>query len=72
VRALRALERGEEVRAPRNWLIAIAHNECRRVLAGPRCRACEVALGDADAPAQLVEGGRAAELRRALEQLAPR
>src|SRR3982751_2531095 len=33
IRALRALERGERVRAPHNWLIKIAHNECRRLLA---------------------------------------
>ena len=29
MRALRAIERGEKVRTPRNWLIKIAHNECR-------------------------------------------
>src|SRR5260221_11725923 len=33
LRALRAIERGEMVRTPRNWLIKITHNECRRLLA---------------------------------------
>ena len=33
LRALRAIERGERVRTPRNWLIKITHNECRRLLA---------------------------------------
>src|SRR3978361_739249 len=36
LRALRAIERGERVRTPRNWLIKIAHNECRRLLASRR------------------------------------
>jgi RNA polymerase sigma factor (sigma-70 family) len=69
VRAFRALERGEQVRAPRNWLIAIAHNECRRVLAVRRRRSVEVAL-DSDVPVLAAESGRAEELRRALGQLA--
>ena len=32
MRALRAIARGERVQKPRNWLIKIAHNECRRAL----------------------------------------
>jgi RNA polymerase sigma factor (sigma-70 family) len=70
VRAFRALERGEQVRAPRNWLITIAHNECRRILAVRKRRAVEVAL-DTDVPVSAAESGRAEELRRALSELAP-
>lgn len=39
VRALRAIERGEKVRTPRNWLIKIAHNECRRLLSSRKVHA---------------------------------
>ena len=67
VRAFRALERGEQVQRPRNWLIKIAHNECRRFLASRRF--------DAPLPETLSaeehEPGRAEELRRALSVLAP-
>src|SRR4051795_8166473 len=65
VRALRALERGEKVRAPRNWLIKIAHNECRRLLAS---RKLTVELPDALA-AEPTEPGRADELKQALSAL---
>ena len=33
VRALRALDRGAQVERPQHWLIKIAHNECRRLVA---------------------------------------
>ena len=65
VRALRALERGERVRAPRNWLIKIAHNECRRALSSRRLHA---ELPE-QLPSEPQEAGRAAELQRALEAL---
>ncbi|MDX6475462.1 MAG: hypothetical protein QOH95_973 [Gaiellaceae bacterium] len=65
IRALRAIERGEKVRTPRNWLIKITHNECRRLLAQRRVHA-ELPEEIADEP---VEHGRAEELRRALAAL---
>jgi RNA polymerase sigma factor (sigma-70 family) len=65
LRALRAIERGEQVRSPRNWLIKIAHNECRRLLGSRKIHA--------ELPEQLAAEphvpGRAAELRAALEAL---
>ena len=69
MRALRAISRGERVQKPRNWLIKIAHNECRRALS-VRSRRAEVELDDV--PAEAVETGRAEDLRRALDQLAPK
>lgn len=69
MRALRALERGEVVEKPRNWLIKIAHNECRRVLQARQRRNVEVELEDV--PVEPPEHGRADELRRALSHLAP-
>ena len=69
MRALRSIRGGERVQKPRNWLIKIAHNECRRVLS-VRSRRAEVELNDiATEPA---EPGKAEELRRALGQLAPK
>jgi RNA polymerase sigma factor (sigma-70 family) len=68
MRALRALERGEAVEKPRNWLIRIAHNECRRVLQARSRRALEVELEDVAVEQR--EPGRAEELRRALGHLA--
>ena len=65
VRALRALERGERVAKPHNWLIKIAHNECRRLLASRRVHA-ELPEELAAEPA---ERGRAEELRGALDAL---
>jgi RNA polymerase sigma-70 factor (ECF subfamily) len=65
MRALRALDRGERVSKPRNWLIKIAHNECRRLLASRREHA---ELPD-ELAAEPVEQGRADELRGALEAL---
>jgi RNA polymerase sigma factor (sigma-70 family) len=69
MRALRAISRGERVQKPRNWLIKIAHNECRRALS-VRSRRAEVEL--AEVPSEAAETGRADELRRALAQLAPK
>ena len=65
VRALRALERGERVLAPRNWLIKIAHNECHRLIAS---RKVLVELPD-EIAVEPAEGGRAEELRRAMVAL---
>jgi len=65
LRALRALERGERVRAPRNWLIKITHNECRRLLANRRF---DVELPD-EIAVEPAEPGRVEELRLALGAL---
>ena len=67
VRAFRALERGEQVQKPRHWLIKIAHNECRRFLAS---RKFEAELPET-LSAETHEPGRAEELSRALQVLAP-
>src|SRR5690349_942169 len=69
MRALRAIARGERVQKPRNWLIKIAHNECRRALS-VRSRRAEVELDEV--PTEAAEGGQAEILRRALAQLAPK
>ena len=65
LRALRAIERGERVRAPRNWLIKITHNECRRLLA---TRKLHIELPD-EIAVEPVEPGRAEELRLAMTAL---
>jgi RNA polymerase sigma factor (sigma-70 family) len=65
VRALRAIERGEKVRAPRNWLIKIAHNECRRMLSARKTHA---ELPD-EIAVEPIETGRATELRAAMAAL---
>jgi RNA polymerase sigma factor (sigma-70 family) len=65
LRALRAIERGEQVRTPRNWLIKIAHNECRRLLAS---RKLHIELPD-EIAVEPVEQGRAEELRLAMAAL---
>jgi RNA polymerase sigma factor (sigma-70 family) len=65
LRALRALERGERVRTPRNWLIKITHNECRRLLAN---RKLHIQLPD-EIAVEPEEPGRAEDLRLALTAL---
>jgi RNA polymerase sigma factor (sigma-70 family) len=65
VRALRAIERGEHVRTPRNWLIKIAHNECRRLLSNRKVHA-ELPEEIAVEP---VERTDVAELRKAMAGL---
>jgi RNA polymerase sigma factor (sigma-70 family) len=65
LRALRAIERGEKVRTPRNWLIKITHNECRRLLA---TRKVVVELPD-EIAVEPAEPGRAEELRLAMAAL---
>src|SRR4051794_29399706 len=69
VRAYGAIRRGERVRKPHNWLIAIAHNECRRHLAAAS-RVEQIELDPDLVPApDPDEGPSAAELRDALSQL---
>jgi RNA polymerase sigma factor (sigma-70 family) len=65
LRALRAIERGDKVRTPRNWLIKITHNECRRLLA---TRKVHIELPD-EIAVEPVEQGRAEELRLAMTAL---
>jgi RNA polymerase sigma factor (sigma-70 family) len=65
VRALRAIERGEKVRTPRNWLIKIAHNECRRLLSSRKVHA-ELPEEIAVEP---VERADVTELRTAMAEL---
>src|SRR5437763_8023755 len=65
IRALGALERGEKVRVPHNWLIKIAHNECRRLVSS---RKLHVELPEQLA-AEPEEAGQADELKRALAAL---
>jgi RNA polymerase sigma factor (sigma-70 family) len=65
LRALNAIERGERVRAPRNWLIKITHNECRRLIA---TRKLHIELPD-EIAVEPVEPGRAEELRLAMSAL---
>src|SRR5438067_1628144 len=65
VRALRAIERGEKVRTPRNWLIKIAHNECRRMLSSRKTHA---ELPD-EIAVEPLDSGRVTELRAAMAAL---
>ena len=65
LRALRAIERGERVRTPRNWLIKIAHNECRRLIA---TRKVQLELPD-EIAVEPAEPGRAEELKVAMAAL---
>ncbi len=70
--AYRAFGRGERPRNARAWLIAIAHNVCRQRFRTASRRPLEVDLDD-DAAAQAVPdetAPTAAEIRRALDQLA--
>jgi RNA polymerase sigma-70 factor, ECF subfamily len=70
--AFRALERGEEPRAPLNWLITIAHNVCRQRFRTAARRPHEVEL-DMDVAEELVEedeGPSRHDVERALGHLA--
>ena len=70
--AYRALERGDEPRAPLNWLISIAHNVCLQRFRAASRRPQEVGL-DYDVAEALVEeddGPGAEDIRRALGHLA--
>jgi RNA polymerase sigma-70 factor, ECF subfamily len=69
--AYRAYQRGERPSAPRNWLIAIAHNVCRQRFRQTARRPNEVAFDEELAEAQPEqEGPTAEEIRRALGHLA--
>jgi RNA polymerase sigma factor (sigma-70 family) len=70
--AYRALEHGDEPRAPLNWLISIAHNVCLQRFRAAARRPQEVEL-DYDVADSLVEeddGPAAEDIRRALGHLA--
>src|SRR5260221_5512536 len=70
--AYRALERGEEPRAPLNWLISIAHNVCLQRFRAASRRPQEVGLDYDVAEALVEEDDRpgAEDIRRALGHLA--
>jgi RNA polymerase sigma factor (sigma-70 family) len=69
VRAYRAMQRGERVRKPQNWLIKIAHNECRRYLRTVSRRSVEVELDPTITEAPETDGPSAEEIRQALSHL---
>jgi RNA polymerase sigma-70 factor, ECF subfamily len=69
--AYRAVQRGEEPRAPKNWLLAIAHNVMRQRFRQAARRPNEVELDDAiGATVPDDEGYSAEDIRRGLGQLA--
>ena len=65
--AYRAYQRGERPNAPRNWLIAIAHNVCRQRFRQSARRPNEVALDE-----ELTRGGARAARARARRRSAAR
>jgi RNA polymerase sigma-70 factor (ECF subfamily) len=69
--AYRALERGEDPRAPLNWLIKIAHNVCLQRFRSAARRPQEVGL-DYDVADEIAadDGPAAEDIRRALGHLA--
>ena len=72
--AYRAFQRGERPQAPKNWLIAIAHNVCRQRFRQASRRPNEVELVDELAPAAAGAGAEsesysAEDIQRALGQL---
>ncbi len=69
--AYRAFERGERPEAPKNWLIAIAHNVCRQRFRQAARRPSEVELVEEVAPAVEEDQRYSVEdIQRALGQLA--
>src|SRR5207244_1215042 len=69
--AYRAVQGGEQPRAPKNWLIAIAHNVCRQRFRQAARRPAEVELDDGVAAFVPEDDGPSAEdIRRALGELA--
>src|SRR3989441_1741281 len=69
--AYRAVQAGQEPRAPKNWLIAIAHNVCRQRFRQAARRPSEVELDDGVAAFIPEDEGPSAEaIRRALGELA--
>ena len=72
VNALRALERGERPRTPKNWLITIAHNLIRQRFRQLQARPREVEL-DVELPAAETDddGPSIEDLVRALQRIPP-
>ena len=70
--AYRAFQRGERPQAPKNWLIAIAHNVCRQRFRQSTRRVDEVAYEEGTAEALVADDDApsAEDIRRALSQLA--
>ncbi|MEO5575437.1 MAG: sigma-70 family RNA polymerase sigma factor [Gaiellaceae bacterium] len=72
VNALRALERGERPRKPRNWLITIAHNLIRQRFRQQQARPREVELDHELAAVETADDGPAIDdLVRALQRIPP-
>ena len=72
VNALRALERGERPRTPKNWLITIAHNLIRQRFRQLQSRPREVELDlELAAPATDDDGPSLDDLVRALQRIPP-
>ena len=70
VNALRALERGERVRKPSNWLITIAHNVVRQRFRQQQARPSEVELDhDVASREEPGEGPTLEELVQALQRI---
>src|SRR5216117_1539962 len=69
--AYRAFSRGERPEAPKNWLIAIAHNVCRQRFRQAARRPSEVEFNEDVAESLVSENAVAAEdIQRALGYLA--
>src|SRR6266508_5695351 len=70
--AYRAFSRGERPEAPKNWLIAIAHNVCRQRFRQAARRPSEVEFNEeiAPAPEAVEEQYSLEDIQRALAQLA--
>src|SRR5215469_2921929 len=68
MQAFRALERGEQPRKPRNWLITVAHNVCRQRFREDARHPVEVAYDDDVAEALIPsdETPSATDIQRAL------
>ena len=71
LKALRALQSGTRPERPRQWLLAIAHNECLMHFRAEARRPAQVALEEAADRAEPPAGPRAADIREALSQLRP-
>jgi RNA polymerase sigma-70 factor, ECF subfamily len=68
--AYRAVQRGEEPRAPKNWLLAIAHNVLRQRFRQQARRPEQVELDDSVGASVPDEEYTAEDIRRALGELA--
>jgi RNA polymerase sigma factor (sigma-70 family) len=73
LKALRALQQGVRPERPRQWLVAIAHNECRMLFRRAARRPVEVELEQAgDVGGRVEESVSAEAIRQALAELAPK